>query len=136
MLKISKKGDYGLLLLTALTGEGRGRAVSLSKLAREKKMPYKYLSQIAPLLVGAGILDSREGSGGGYFLKREAKRISVWEVLELLEGPLAPVACMRQGCRCENDCGQREMLTQMAEGLKEQMRKMTIADLAKKGGKK
>ena len=101
MFRISRKGDYGLLLLTSLAKIGVGNVVPLRKLAHTLRMPFKFVSQIAPLLVEAEILGSKEGVGGGYFLARDPRSIGIGEVLELLEGPVAPVACMREGCVCE-----------------------------------
>jgi Rrf2 family protein len=129
MLKISRKGDYGLLLLTALAQAGEKEVVSLRKIARERKMPYKFLSQIAPLLVEAGILGSKEGVGGGYFLARNPGSISVGEVLEVLEGPVTPVTCMRGACFCEPHCVQKNVMRKMASSVQETMRGYTLADL-------
>lgn len=129
MLKISRKGDYGLLLLTYLASRGKGEIVSLRQISRASKMPYKFLSQIAPLLVEAGILGSKEGAGGGYYLKRKPSEISVGDVLEVLEGPVAPVECMREGCLCDANCMQKSVMEKMASSLTSTMRKYSLADL-------
>lgn len=129
MLKISRKADYGLLLLTSLAKVGKGKVVSLREISRQRRMPYKFLSQIAPVLVEAGILRSKEGVSGGYFLARSPGSISVGEVLEVLEGPVAPVACMREGCSCEPHCLQKSVMQKMASSFKETMRGYTLADL-------
>lgn len=131
MLRISRKGDYGLLLLTTLVQEGVKKPVSLRDISRKRKMPFKFLSQIAPTLVEAGILGSKEGASGGYFLKRKPSDVSVGEVLEILEGPVAPVACMREGCTCEPHCVQQSVMKKMAMSVRETMRGYTLADLVK-----
>ncbi len=92
-------------------------------------MPYSYLSQIAPVLVEAGILGSKEGAGGGYFLKKKPELISVGEVLELLEGPVSPIACMRDGCLCEPYCVQKSVMKKMANSMSKAMAGYTLADL-------
>ena len=129
MLKISRKGDYGLLLLTTLAERGVGKVVSLKDISQRRRMPYKFLSQIAPELVEAGILKSKEGAGGGYYLARNPADISVGEVLEILEGPVAPVACMREGCFCESGCVQKNMMEKMADTFKNTMQEYSLADL-------
>lgn len=129
MLRISRKGDYALLLLTALAYMKGGGVVSLRKISRERRMPYKFVSQIAPVLVDGGILGSKEGVGGGYYLARDPQTISVGEVLELVEGPVAPVACMRDGCICEPHCLQKAVMEKMAHSLTETMRGVTLADI-------
>lgn len=132
-MKISRKGDYGLLLLTSLAREGKGKVVSLRRLAKQKGMPFKYLSQIAPILVEARILGSREGASGGYYLIPDPKKVSLEKILELLEGPIAPVACMRGGCSRETGCSQKKVWVKMAGSLKEAMKDYTLADLVESG---
>ena len=95
-------------------------------------MPYAFLSQIAPILVEHGFLGSKEGVGGGYFLRRDPATIQVGEVLELLEGPIAPVECLREGCVCEEGCLQKSVMERMAEALRKSMRGFTLADLVGK----
>lgn len=132
MLRISRKGDYALLLLTSLAQKRKGEIVSLRRVSRERRMPYKFVSQIAPVLVDGGILGSKEGVGGGYYLARDPQTISVGEVLELMEGPVAPVACMREGCSCEPKCVQKSVMERMAASFKRSMRGYTLADLITK----
>lgn len=108
MFKISTKGDYGLLLLSALaekTKEGR-EFVSLKEIAEAKKLSSQYLSQIILPLKEAGLVKSKEGRDGGYALARPAREITVMEILETLEGPVTPVRC------CGNEkakCGSEPM---------------------------
>lgn len=108
MFKISTKGDYGLLLLSALaekTKEGR-EFVSLKEVAEAKKLSISYLSQIIIPLKEAGLVKSKEGRDGGYALARPAREITVMEILETLEGPVTPVRC------CGNEkakCGSEPM---------------------------
>jgi Rrf2 family cysteine metabolism transcriptional repressor len=95
MFKISTKGDYGLLLLSALAEkmkEGR-EFVSLKEVAQAKKLSLPYLSQIVIPLKEARLVKSKEGREGGYALARPAREISIMEILEVLEGPVAPVRC-------------------------------------------
>lgn len=108
MFKISTKGDYGLLLLSALaekTKEGR-EFISLKEIAEAKKLSPQYLSQIILPLKEAGLVKSKEGRDGGYALARPAREITVMEILETLEGPVTPVRC------CGNEktkCGSEPM---------------------------
>lgn len=109
MFKISTKGDYGLLLLSALaekTKEGR-EFVSLKEVAEAKKLSISYLSQIIIPLKEAGLVKSKEGRDGGYALARPAREITVMEILETLEGPVTPVRCCgneKAKCGSEPTC--------------------------------
>lgn len=109
MFKISTKGDYGLLLLSALAEkikDGR-QYVALKEIAEAKKLSLSYLSQIIIPLKEAGLVKSKEGREGGYTLARPAREITVMEILEVLEGPVTPVRCCgdeTKKCGSESCC--------------------------------
>jgi Rrf2 family protein len=101
MFKISTKGDYGLLLLSALAEEyAKGEVfIALKEIAKKKHLSLPYISQIILPLKNAGLVMSKEGKHGGYRLAREPSKITMMEVLEILEGPVSPVRC------CDNKAG-------------------------------
>lgn len=140
MFKISTKGDYGLLLLSALaekTGDGR-TFVSLKEIARAKKLSLSYLSQIIIPLKNAGFVLSKEGKEGGYRLARPANKITIMEILEALEGPILPVKCccggvrgkeLKEGkCASEAYCGMKATWMGAKMMLANFLRKKTLAD--------
>ena len=132
-LKLSRKGDYGLLLVTALAlRQAQGKLVSLREVAQEKKLPYKFLSQVAGELHKAGIVESKEGVGGGYRLARSPKKILVREVLDALEGPMAAEKCEHEEeCGCEGTCVHETVEGKMAAGANRALAMFTVADLVK-----
>jgi Rrf2 family protein len=87
-MKISKKAEYALRALVAMSRSSVGTVFSIQTLASEESIPLKFLEQILLVLRKGGILHSRRGAGGGYQLARAAARISVGEILELIDGPL------------------------------------------------
>jgi Rrf2 family protein len=87
-MKISKKAEYALRALVAMSRSSVGTVFSIQTLASEESIPLKFLEQILLVLRKGGILHSRRGAGGGYQLARAASRISVGEILELIDGPL------------------------------------------------
>ena len=125
-LKLARKGDYGLLLVTALAGEPD--LVSLKKLAKEKKLPYKFLSQVAGELRVAGILESKEGVGGGYRLAKKPKQIMVREVLDAVEGPMQVSECEHE-CECGGACVHEAVEEKMVAGASRALAMFTVADL-------
>jgi Rrf2 family protein len=133
MLKITKKGDYGLLFLSSLAQKGKRTYIPLKSIAIENNLPYKFISQIALHLKGAGIVKSKEGLGGGYQLNLPANKISLARILEILEGPVAPVSCMR-GKRCLNQdtCKHRSVMENLAVVIRKNLSKQTLADFVKK----
>lgn len=105
MLSLSRKSDYGLLLLSLLTRKSRD-FISISSLSKENQLPYAFFSRIASELAQAGLLNSKEGAFGGYKLAKNPKDVSIAQVVEILDGPWAPTKCTRRGKKCdyENMC--------------------------------
>ena len=95
-MRISKKGEYALKALIELAiNYAKGTTVTLnSDIAERENIPPKYLEQILRNLKNAGILVSRRGVGGGYSLTRPPERISLGEIIRVVEGPLAPLNCV------------------------------------------
>ena len=93
-MMISTRGRYALRILVDLAEHRTDAYVTLRELADRQDISEKYLESIVKELVRAGILEGLRGKGGGYRLGREPERISVLEVLERMEGTLAPVACL------------------------------------------
>lgn len=102
MFNLSSKSDHGLLLLTLLSKKKAGRFVPLTEIAEEANLPYAFISRIASQLSKKGILESREGSTGGYRLSKKPKKISVAEVIETLDGPWQPTKCDHEGQACDH----------------------------------
>jgi len=103
MFTLSARGDYGLMFLKHLSALPVGQYVTARVVAEERKLPLKYLERVAAALVGAGIVLSREGQGGGYALAKPATRVPLPQVLEVLEGALEPVHCTHDGACCERE---------------------------------
>jgi len=124
---LTKKADYGLELMIALAKNYDKGPVSLFKIAKEKKLPLKYLEQVVLNLRKAGLIKAKEGRGGGYFLKKKPKDISVAEVVEVLEGPVEVGACF--GCPKATICGQRDVWVEVGDKVRETIEDKTLADL-------
>jgi len=128
MFTLTKKADYGLSMLSILALRGRKGRVNLKELA-EMGMPRAFMSKIATSLVEAGILNSREGKGGGYGLNYEPKEIQVREALEAIEGEVEPVNCM--DCPMQGGCGQVSFMDKLTEDINKLLEKYTLEDLSK-----
>lgn len=88
---LSNKAKYGLKALMHL---GSHEGVSLAaNIAEQNKIPRKFLDAILLELTKAGILSSKKGKGGGYQLARPADAITAGQIIRILDGPLAPIAC-------------------------------------------
>ena len=94
---ISTKGRYAICVMLDLAEHAGEGYVPLKSIAERQEVSKKYLEIIVKDLVRGGLLTGVSGKGGGYKLCRDPKDYTVGEVLELMEGSLAPVACLAKG---------------------------------------
>src|SRR6185369_11265362 len=93
---ISKKTKYGLKALIYLARQYRQGPILIADLAREERIPKKFLEAILLALKNSGILQSKKGKGGGYYLGRPPGNITMGQAIRVMEGPLAPVPCVSE----------------------------------------
>ena len=140
---LSRKSKYGLKALLALAHEeGRG-PVLVSDLAGRDAIPKKFLETILLDLKRHGLVQSKKGKGGGYFLHRGAAEITFGNVIRALEGPLALVPCVSQTayvkcaeCVDERTCGVRIAMQEVREATSRILDHTTLADINLKVGRK
>jgi Rrf2 family transcriptional regulator, cysteine metabolism repressor len=89
-MKLTAKSEYALLALAYLAGQGKGEYVPVDSIAEAQGIPAEFLEQILLTLKRAGYLGSQKGHHGGYRLAKDADRITLAEVIRLLDGALAP----------------------------------------------
>ncbi len=87
-MKISKKAEYALRAVLAMCRGAQGAVFSIQSLALDEHIPLKFLEQILLVLRKGGILHSKRGAGGGYTLAKPANRITLGEIIELVDGPI------------------------------------------------
>lgn len=98
---ISTKGRYGLRVMLDLAEHDDGHYIPLKDIAERQSISKKYLEIIVKDMVSGGLLTGASGKGGGYKLCRKPEDYTLGEIIELLEGPLSPVACLVSET---NDC--------------------------------
>ena len=91
---ISTKGRYALRVMIDLAEHDKGQPVPLKDIAERQGISKKYLEIIVKDLVDGKLVKGASGKGGGYILLRKPEDYSVGEIVELMEGTLAPVACL------------------------------------------
>jgi Rrf2 family protein len=95
----STRAEYGVRVMVELARHGANgdrECVSLSEIADGDGLPLAYLEHLAARLRKAGLVESRRGARGGYLLARPAEEISMAEVVEALEGSIAPIECISE----------------------------------------
>ena len=91
---ITTRGRYAIRVLIDLAENDAGNYIPLKDIAARQSISKKYLEIIVKDMVAGGLLIGASGKGGGYKLSRKPEDYVIGEVLELMEGPLAPVACL------------------------------------------
>lgn len=133
MFKLSKRGDYGLVLLLSLALKSQNKPTPLRVISRENKLPYRFIAQLALALKNAGIIASKEGVGGGYILSKDPKEISLFEILEVLEGPFSPTVCQvdKSACQVESVCPAKNPWLELGYQMSLLLKEKTLADFLK-----
>jgi len=133
---ISKKTKYGLKAMLYLARMCDRGPVLIADLSRDERIPKKFLEMILLTLKNKGILQSRKGKGGGYYLGKAPREISVGNVIRTLEGPLAPVPCVSETayarcgeCLDERTCGIRLVMKDVRDAITNILDKTTIAEV-------
>ena len=133
---LSKKTKYALKALIHLANQPADEPILISELARAESIPRKFLEAILLALKNAGILQSKIGKGGGYYLAREARYISIGSIVKVLEGGYAPVQCLNEisspGCdECGDPsvCGVRLVMSDVMQAITSVLETNTLADL-------
>jgi Rrf2 family protein len=133
---ISKKTKYALKGLLYLARKYDQGPILISDLAHDERIPKKFLELILLTLKNNGVLQSRKGKGGGYYLGKPPREISIGTVIRILEGPLAPVPCVSetsyakcQECLDELTCGIRLVMKDVRDAITNVLDKTSLADM-------
>lgn len=133
---LSKKTKYALKALLVMSKEyGRGPLL-ISDLAERESIPKKFLELILLTLKNKGLLQSKKGKGGGYFLGKPPDTITLGEIIRILDGPVAPISCVSQTayqkceeCADEMTCGIRVVMKEVRDQTAKILDGTTLADL-------
>ena len=91
---LSKKTQYALKALGYLASKYGEGPVLISEISTTKKIPIKFLETILLELKQAGVLDSKKGKGGGYYLAQNPKKITLAKAIRVVGGPIALIPCV------------------------------------------
>ena len=132
MLRVSLRSEYALRALMELAARRDEGYVPARSIARNQSIPLKFLEHQLASLHKAGLVDNRRGPGGGCALARDAAQIRVADVIEVLEGPLAPMHCLEphdERCSQTHQCGLQELWGRVEEAVRAVFEQTTLADL-------
>ena len=131
-MQVTRASEYAMLGLLALSRRSLGTVEMVDVLAREEGIPATFLGKIFQSLAKAGIVKSARGSGGGFALVRTAQSVSVLEVIEAVEGPIAFQRCLEPEADCTHmgGCALCGLFTEAQDRVKEDFARTTVAELA------
>ncbi|HEX2996651.1 MAG TPA: Rrf2 family transcriptional regulator [Anaerolineales bacterium] len=143
-MRLSKRGEYGMRAMIALAEPARqGNApviMQIKEISQREKISPKFLEQILLALKNAGLLHSKMGVGGGYYLARSASEITLGQVFRVLDGHLAPIRCVSQtayescGCPDEQTCGLRLAMSDVRNAIADILDNTSLADITRRQG--
>ena len=127
MLKLSKKTDYAIILLTHL-GEEKF-PVSAQEVATHYKLPYPMVANILKQLVSSGLIESTRGKHGGYVLARPADEINLAEIIMVTDSPFNLVECVHDedNCKVHQSCPTRGPLLALHHKIQQFVEETTLA---------
>lgn len=136
-MKLSKKAEYALRAVTAMSRSPVGTTFSIQEISSGERIPLKFLEQILVVLKNAGLLRSRRGVGGGYQLNVPPAQITLREVVYAIDGPFDPIACTRvmsqprAACECgiPGGCSLGRTFSGLQKLVGEWLVKTTVADV-------
>lgn len=129
-MKISKKAYYGLRAVLALAQTDK--PLSIHTLADTEHLPAGYLEKILQGLRKGGLVAAKKGTAGGYSLAKPKESISVWEVLQILDGPIKPFMPPIKGmlpCLQPSHCQTNEVWRQLEIEIASSLSKVTLSRL-------
>lgn len=122
--------DYALRILRALHQDGQ---LSAAAVARQEHMQKAITLKLLNRLLSSGIVESRRGVSGGYFLKRSCQELSIYDVFQAIGEPPLLNRCQREGYQCENfpkgGCGVCRELGRIQDSLDRELRRMPLSDI-------
>ncbi len=136
---LSRKTKYAIHALVYLAKQQQQGPVLISDIAREQKIPRKFLEGILLDLKNAGILSSKKGKGGGYFLHKKPAEVNMADIIRMFDGPIGMIPCVTHkyyekctGCQDENTCGIRAVFMDLRNQTVALLKKDTLALILRK----
>ncbi|WP_178990119.1 RrF2 family transcriptional regulator [Winogradskyella schleiferi] len=134
---LSKKTKYGIKALVYLARQEERTPVQISSISKSENISQKFLESILLTLRKNGLLGSKKGKGGGYYLLKDPKEIPMTTVMRLLEGPIAMVPCVSlnfyekcDDCPDETACAVHKLMIEVRDNTLQIFRNTTLADLS------
>ncbi len=133
-MKLSTRAQYGTRALLDLAIHGGNGPVPVRDIARRQQISATYLEHLVTPLIAAGIIRSVRGARGGIWLNRPPRQIKLNEVVQLLEGSIAPVECVSDPEYCSRSgfCVTRDVWSELGKAMNGVLESITLQDLVER----
>jgi Rrf2 family protein len=135
-MKISFKGDYALKIILDLSRTYTRGITPIKEISRRQDIPERFLEQIITTLKGAQYVKTVRGPKGGVCLAKAPSRITLGEIIRLMEGPTAPITCVSSSayarCADEPRCVFRPIFADIRARINAVVDQVTFADMVEK----
>lgn len=133
MNRMNRKVEYALMALRLMSAKGQGQLTSAKEICAETGAPFDATSRVMQLLAQAGILKSEHGAHGGYQIMRDLSKVSLYEIMNIILGPMEIVKCMNGTRDCEllESCTIQSPLKELNDRMKEFYQELSIGSLLK-----
>jgi Rrf2 family transcriptional regulator, iron-sulfur cluster assembly transcription factor len=133
-MRLSTQSRYGVRAIFDIAYNSEGLGTQVKDISRRQGISQRYLEQIFQKLRRAGIVGSKRGPSGGYFLSKKPEDITIGEVVRITEGDISPVLCLdpedsTQPCERSGECVTQIIWNEAGKRLKEYFDSVTIKDL-------
>lgn len=131
MMRLTKKADYALLAMKCLAEHGEELSLSAKDIADEYHIPQQVLAKLLQRLTKAGLLLSHAGTRGGYSLARGSDKITAFDVIRAIDGPLFITSCITVHGECDlnRSCTIKEPLRKVNDTIRDVLSAMRLSDL-------
>jgi FeS assembly SUF system regulator len=132
-MRLSSLADYAVVMMSAAARHPLGACLSASMLAAETGVPLPTAQKLMGRLAASGMFASARGTGGGFRLSRAADQISLADIVEAVEGPIAMTSCVddqRHDCALESACQVRPHWGAVNGAIRASLAQVTLAQLA------
>ena len=132
MLKLTKKIEYALIALQHMQGKGCNDVTSAKEITEHFELPASLVAKVLQQLAKHNIVEPIQGPNGGYRLKKTLDSINLDDFIEMIEGPVGIVECLKDpDCNHVETCNIRLPISRVNDTIKDLFSKMTVADITK-----
>lgn len=137
-MKLSTRGRYGTRALLDLALHQDEKPVLLKDIAEREQISVRYLEHLITPLIAGGIIRTTRGAKGGVSLAKPPEEIKLSEVIQLLEGSIAPVECVNSPeiCTRSKSCVTRDIWGELTQAIDGILKSTTLQDLVERQRRK